>query len=178
MNFKFCFEFFYVNQQLAKKMSPSNEQEREDMSNVPYQELIRSLMHLVQCTRPDLAFTVGTLSKFNKNPGNQHWIAAKRVLRYLRGTSKDKLTFEKNSHEIVGNSDADWLSKVIDRFPVMTSLLKEEQFRGQMKRNIWRYLLQHKRRFGGKDSEQGRWKAGTMREIHTGANEKKGAEGA
>jgi hypothetical protein len=26
--------------------------------------------------------------------------------------------------------------------------------------------------------EQGRWKAGTMREIHTGAKEKKGAEGA
>jgi hypothetical protein len=166
-------------------MSPSNEQEREDMSNVPYQELIRSLMHLVQCMRPDLAITVGTLSKFNKNPGNQHWIAVKRVLRYLRRTSKDKLMFEKNGHEIVGNSDADWLSKVIDRFPVMSSLLKEEQFRGvrnvntrQMKRNIWRYLLQHKRRFGGKDSEQGRRKAGTMREIHTGAKEKKGAEGA
>ena len=37
-------------------------------------------------TRPDIAYTVGVLCRFVENPGPDHWYAAKRVLRYLKGT--------------------------------------------------------------------------------------------
>ena len=45
-----------------------------------------------------------------------HWKAAKRVLRYLKGTTDLRLTFLKNSScDIVGDSDADWSGDLNDR---------------------------------------------------------------
>jgi hypothetical protein len=37
-------------------------------------------------TRPDIAFTVSLLSQFMENPGEAHWEAIKRVLKYLKET--------------------------------------------------------------------------------------------
>ena len=37
-------------------------------------------------TRPDVCYTVTVLSRFNQNPNAKHMAAAKRVLRYLKGT--------------------------------------------------------------------------------------------
>jgi hypothetical protein len=34
-------------------------------------------------TRPDLSVAVGKLSQFMQNPGQEHWNAVKKVLRYL-----------------------------------------------------------------------------------------------
>ena len=52
-----------------------------------YQLLVGSLMYLVTCTRPDIADAVSTLARFCSKPNQSHWTAAKRVLRYLKGTS-------------------------------------------------------------------------------------------
>ena len=52
-----------------------------------YRQLIGSLMYLVN-TRPDICFVVYTLSQFQVEPRQEHWIAAKHVLRYIRGTIK------------------------------------------------------------------------------------------
>lgn len=49
---------------------------------VPYRELIGALMYLAVSTRPDIAYTVSSLSQFNDCNGLTHWTAAKRVLRY------------------------------------------------------------------------------------------------
>ena len=51
-----------------------------------YQSLIGSLMYLVVSTRPDIAFAVATLSKFNAKPTALHYSAAKHLLRYLKQT--------------------------------------------------------------------------------------------
>ena len=58
-----------------------------------YQSLIGSLMYLVVGTRPDIAFAVATLSKFNSKPSKIHYTAAKRVLRYLKQTKTLALTY-------------------------------------------------------------------------------------
>jgi hypothetical protein len=50
-----------------------------------YQKLIGTLMYLVN-TRPDIFFSVNTLSQFQVEPRHEHWIVAKHVLRYIRGT--------------------------------------------------------------------------------------------
>ena len=56
-----------------------------------YQSILGSLGYLVNCTRPDLAFSVNRLAQFAHRPTDRHLIAVKRVLRYLRYTSDSTL---------------------------------------------------------------------------------------
>ncbi|CAI7821803.1 unnamed protein product [Closterium sp. NIES-54] len=54
----------------------------------PYPELVGSLMYLMTCTRPNLAYPLSILARYVA-PGRhrpEHWEAAKRVLRYLCST--------------------------------------------------------------------------------------------
>ena len=43
-------------------------------------------MYLMNCTRPDIAFVVGRLSRYTQSPNQDHWTSVRRVLKYLRGT--------------------------------------------------------------------------------------------
>lgn len=47
----------------------------------------------MHATRPDISFTVIRLSQFAARPLTDHWLALKRVLRYIKGTLDAKLTF-------------------------------------------------------------------------------------
>ena len=58
-----------------------------------YAAAIGSLMYAAIGTRPDISFAVQTLSQFSQNPGPDHWVALKRVLRYLQGTQGLGLTY-------------------------------------------------------------------------------------
>jgi hypothetical protein len=51
-----------------------------------YRAIVGSLMYLYQWTRPDLGFAVTFLSRYLHKPGEKHMLAAKHVLRYLKGT--------------------------------------------------------------------------------------------
>ncbi|CAI7748169.1 unnamed protein product [Closterium sp. NIES-53] len=55
----------------------------------PYPEVVGCLMHLMTCTRPDLAYPLSLLARYVAPGRHQkvHWDAAKRVLRYLCSTS-------------------------------------------------------------------------------------------
>ena len=61
-------------------------------------------------TRPDLVFTISTLSKFASAPLPMHLAVAKRVLRYLKTTKTLALSFsfEQRDAQLVGFSDSDW----------------------------------------------------------------------
>ena len=49
------------------------------------------------------------LGRYQKNTGKAHWAAAKKALRYLRGTKDLMLIYRKSDAlEIVGYSDTDW----------------------------------------------------------------------
>jgi hypothetical protein len=63
-------------------------------------------MYLATCTRPDLAQAVGVLSRFVSDPRQQHWLAAKKVLRYLLGTLNLGLQF--GGKDMIGYIDADF----------------------------------------------------------------------
>ena len=52
-------------------------------------------------TRPDICYAVELLARFSANPGQVHWIAAKRILRYLRGTMNLALTFTPQGKPLV-----------------------------------------------------------------------------
>ena len=66
------------------------------MQQIPYASAIGSLMYAQVCTRPDIAYIVGMLDRYLSNPGKDHWIAAKRVRRYLQRTKDYMLTYRKS----------------------------------------------------------------------------------
>ena len=97
------------NQKLCQEMCPTTAEEKRAMKEIPYQEAVGCLLYAAQISRPDICFAVSMLSRFNVNYGQAHWTAAKRVLRYLKGTINTKLVFHADGHdEIVGFCDADW----------------------------------------------------------------------
>lgn len=83
--------------------------------DLPYQQLIGSLMYLSILTRPDIAFSVSYLSQFNNSFNETHWKCAKRVLKYLQGTKNYCLKFERSGNELQGYVDADWANDKQDR---------------------------------------------------------------
>src|SRR5258707_13687729 len=86
---------------------PTHEEEMRDMANVPYASLIGALMYAAIGTRPDITFAVGALSRFLSNPGRRHWNEAKRVLTYLKGTSRYAIRYSSNASppgEVTGYS--------------------------------------------------------------------------
>lgn len=70
--------------------------------------MIGSLRHVTDCTRLDITYIVGALSRFTSKPGNEHWHAITRVMRYLFGTKTYVLFHKKYSNVLEGLSDADW----------------------------------------------------------------------
>lgn len=81
---------------------------------VPYQQLVGSLLYIANATRPDIAHAISEVSRFNGDHAEPHWVATKRILRYLRGTVNLKLRYGRNG-PLVAYCDADWGSECDDR---------------------------------------------------------------
>ena len=62
-----------------------------------YRGIVGSLGHLVNMTRPDLAWSDSELSKYVQNPGKAHMDAAHHVIRYLRATYDQAIVYEKTN---------------------------------------------------------------------------------
>eukprot|EP00253_Pinus_taeda_P003514 PITA_03514 len=75
-----------VGVKLFFEQCPKTQEEEEDMSHVPYASAVGSLMYAMVCTRPDIAYVVGVLSRFMSKLGKEHWTVVKRVFKYFRGT--------------------------------------------------------------------------------------------
>lgn len=76
-----------------------------------YQSIIGSINYLVTCTRPDLAYPVSYLSQFLASPSPTHMTAAKRLLKYVKGTRDLGLIFPFSNGSALtleGYSDSDF----------------------------------------------------------------------
>ena len=95
---------------LSSSDSPSTDEDKAFMAKVPYLSAVGSLMYLATCTRPDIAYAVSLLARFNANPGKAHWQAVKHLFRYLKGTLDLRLTYgpSKEDELFVTYSDADY----------------------------------------------------------------------
>jgi hypothetical protein len=80
-----------------------------------YRQIIGSLMYLTN-TRPDICFVVNTLSQFLVEPRRVHLVAAKHVMRYLKGTIDYGLSYD-GDHDFTlsGYTDANWARSVSNR---------------------------------------------------------------
>ena len=56
---------------------------QESISQLEYAQIIESLMYLMNCTRPDIAYVVSKVRRYTSNLGVEHWKAIISVLRYL-----------------------------------------------------------------------------------------------
>ena len=96
-------EKFNINQ------CPQTSLEEEKMKGIPYASAVGSLMYTQVSTKPDIAFVVEMLGRYQSNPSMEHWKAAKRVMRYLQGTKDYKLTYKHSDHlEVIGYLNLDF----------------------------------------------------------------------
>ena len=56
----------------SKKDCPTTLEERERMSRVPYALVVGSIIYAMTCTRPDVAYSLGVVSRYQFDPGENH----------------------------------------------------------------------------------------------------------
>jgi hypothetical protein len=67
-------------------------------------------------TRPGICFAMNTLSQFLVEPRHVHLVAAKHVMRYLKGTLDYGLSYDgDHNFTLSGYTDSDWAGSVFDR---------------------------------------------------------------
>jgi hypothetical protein len=72
-----------------------------------YQSIVGSLMYAALGTRPDIAYAVAALCRYNAAPTAIHMTAAVRVLRYLKATARHKLVYRRATEPLVGYADSE-----------------------------------------------------------------------
>lgn len=85
-------------------------EESSSRSCVPYREAVGSLLFLCTVSRVDIAYAVNAASRFVEKHDESHWKAVKRIFRYLAGTIKFGIIYERDSlgFKLLGYSDADF----------------------------------------------------------------------
>jgi len=97
------------------KLNKSEGELNQEDTKLPYRELVGALNYLAVATRPDISFACSYLGQFNNCYDRTHWTAAKRVLRYKKGTSDIGLFCTSTEEPLSGFVDADWGANLADR---------------------------------------------------------------
>ena len=71
------------------------------VAQIEHAHIIRSLMYLMNCTRPDIAYAVGRLSRYTQSLNHDDWTIVRRVLKYLRGTISALVDFQVSLKDLV-----------------------------------------------------------------------------
>ena len=101
-----------ANYRLSGKQIPKTKAEMADMMKVPYTSIVGSLLYDMVCTRPNIGYAVGVVSRFMSNPGKEHWNAVKWILWYLKGTSNMCLRLGYSKPQLDGYTDSDMSADV------------------------------------------------------------------
>ncbi|GKC37645.1 retrotransposon protein, putative, ty1-copia subclass [Tanacetum coccineum] len=97
---------------LSKSQGASTPAELKRMQNVPYASAVGSIMYVVRCTRPDVAFAQNITSRFQQNPGDLHWTTL-RVSCYTDAgylTDADDLKSQTGYVFVLNGGAVDWKS--------------------------------------------------------------------
>ena len=78
---------------LSKMMYLTMFEEVWRISRISYVSAIGSFIYAILCTRSDIVFAVSVTSRYQSNLDEQHWIAVKNILKYLRRTKDMFLIF-------------------------------------------------------------------------------------
>ena len=105
-----------TNGKLLLEKEDSDDEELEE--KIPYKAAVGSLMYASMISRPDISFAVNDVARWSKCPRKSHWIAIKRIFRYLKGTINWGILYHGKDREglvIQGFNDADFANDVKDR---------------------------------------------------------------
>jgi hypothetical protein len=78
----------------GSKMSMADGDPLSPIDTTLYRQMVDALQYCT-LTRPDIAFSINQLCQHMHTPSTLHWTAAKRVLRYLKGTIDHSLWYTK-----------------------------------------------------------------------------------
>ena len=84
------------------------------MSWVPYASTVGSIMYAVTCTRPDVAYSLSIMSRYQSDMGKNHWKVVKTILKYLRNTKDQWLINGESDLKLVGYTDSSFQSDYDD----------------------------------------------------------------
>ena len=93
----------------------SAENDKSIVMKEQYQQMIGSLLYLALRTRPDILVAVLILARFQNAPTAYCHRGAKRVLRYLRGSSAKGMHYKSGSLDLHGFVDSDYAGDTVDR---------------------------------------------------------------
>lgn len=79
-----------------------------------YRSVVGELQYLT-ISRPDIQFAVNQVCQFMHQPTTAHWIAVKRILRYLKGSVSHGLFYRPGTTLLQAYSDADYAGNPDDR---------------------------------------------------------------
>ena len=78
---------------LSDDQRPKTLKEDNMMRQVLYASVVRSPMHAILCTRPNICYSIGMISRYQSNPGLKHWQVVKHILKYLQRTRDYMLVY-------------------------------------------------------------------------------------
>lgn len=97
-------------------------EEEQSVDGTQFRQMVGSLRYVCH-TRPEIAHSVGIVSRFMSSPKFSHLAAAKRILRYLRGTLEYGIMFphqgKRDELKFIAYSDSDWSGDILDRKSTM-----------------------------------------------------------
>ncbi|CAL5331079.1 unnamed protein product [Camellia sinensis] len=99
--------------EIGLKLTSDTDGERID--NTFFKQIVGSLMYLTS-TRPDIMHAVSLISRYMENPTEMHLKAAKRIFRYLKGTSDFGILYKRGEKQsFFGFTDSDYAGDIDDR---------------------------------------------------------------
>lgn len=98
----------HVSTPMVKTSSEASDDKEEP--NYPYRSAVGALMYLMLGTRPDLAYSIGVLSRNLEKPSHENIIQLKRVFRYIAGTTTLGIRYARgqSSSNLMCFTDADY----------------------------------------------------------------------
>ncbi|UTT94513.1 hypothetical protein NDA17_004559 [Ustilago hordei] len=115
----------YIDQVLAKHLDKRTKPTMVPMQSIPegtlvasaaqqkeYPVIVGKLLWVANSTWPDLSLTMGVLARHMREPSQEHYQAAQRVLCYLESTRQVGLVYRASESQepLVAHSDANWVS--------------------------------------------------------------------
>ena len=85
------------------------------MSRVPYYSVMGSLVYVMVCSYPDLAYAFSVVNRYMGKPGKEHWKAVKWIMQYLHGSSSAFLQFGRNRDGVARYVDSDYVGHLDKR---------------------------------------------------------------
>uniref|UniRef100_A0A2N9H509 Reverse transcriptase Ty1/copia-type domain-containing protein n=1 Tax=Fagus sylvatica TaxID=28930 RepID=A0A2N9H509_FAGSY len=117
---KMLFKYKHLNVKEVNTPFDSNynvvENTGRAIAQLDFANAIRSMMYVMHCTRPDVAFAVNRLSRYTSSPSAEYWKVIARVLGYLKKTKDFGLYYSGYPAVLEGYSDANWVFNVIECF--------------------------------------------------------------